>query len=181
MAICKSYAVLYACCMQLGADGVREKPQCPRFSAPDKSGKHPPKIAIILGFSQFFTPAGHLHDASIPLSLVGKQPLKGGGTLLAQESRMSGQKVKPSWRRSPVAGMLLNHSCTASPSTLKLNMLQSCSEKLAVTRKNHFAQSVSSPGPVRSHFWGALRSRQGRSDQPVKLLQVASINVSFAR
>ncbi|MCD6051253.1 MAG: hypothetical protein K0Q55_2656 [Verrucomicrobia bacterium] len=181
MAICKSYAVLYACCMQLGADGVREKPQCPRFSAPDGSGKHPPKIAIILGFSQFFTLTGHLHDISASLSRELNWSLKNGGTLLAQQRRMSGQKVKPSWRTSPVAGMLLAHSCTASPSTLKPNMLQSCSEKLAVTRKSHFSQSVSGPGPVRSHFWGALRSRQGRSDQPVKLLQVASINLSFAR
>jgi hypothetical protein len=59
-------------------------------------------------------------------------------------------------------------------------MLQSCSEKLAVSRKNHFSQAMSNVAQFKSRFASA-RSRRSRSDQPVKLLQIAGINVAFAR
>jgi hypothetical protein len=59
-------------------------------------------------------------------------------------------------------------------------MLQSCSEKLAVNRKNHFNQAMSVMGQFKSRL-GSVRVRRSRSDQPVKTLQIASVNIAFVR
>ncbi|HEY1173665.1 MAG TPA: hypothetical protein VGH19_20035 [Verrucomicrobiae bacterium] len=59
-------------------------------------------------------------------------------------------------------------------------MLQSCSEKLAVNRKSHFAHPVISATIPRARAT-MNRTQHRRADQPVKLLQIAGIDFSFAR